>query len=141
MKSKTAFQFQAGRSFFHRLDPLSKFAWLIGISLLAFGAYIAWIQITIAVAVLLTALLLARLSPLEIIRGTWLFIVACLGFFVVQSSDAARPYGRLHHPVDSRSMPKAWTTRWPRPCASTRLSSPRWSSCARPIRVTSQSRW
>jgi energy-coupling factor transport system permease protein len=85
MKSKNAFQFQAGRSFFHRLDPLSKFAWLIGISLLAFGAYIAWIQITIAVVVLLTALLLARLSPLEIIRGTWLFIVACLGFFVVQS--------------------------------------------------------
>lgn len=85
MKSKNAFQFKAGRSFFHHLDPLSKFAWLLGISLLAFGAYIAWIQITIALAVLLTALLLARLTPLEIVRGTWLFIIACLGFLVVQS--------------------------------------------------------
>jgi energy-coupling factor transport system permease protein len=85
LRSKNAFQFRAGRSIFHRLDPLSKFAWLIGISLLAFGAYIAWIQVTIAVVVLLTALILARLTPLEIIRGTWLFIIACVGFLVVQS--------------------------------------------------------
>lgn len=85
MKSKNAFQFRAGRSLFHRLDPLSKFAWLIGISLLAFGAYIAWIQILIALAVLLTALVLAWISPVEIIRGTWLFIIACVGFLVVQS--------------------------------------------------------
>lgn len=85
MKSKNTFQFRAGRSLFHRLDPLSKFAWLIGISLLAFGAYIAWIQITIAVVVLLTALLLARMTPLDIVKGTWLFIIACIGFFVVQS--------------------------------------------------------
>jgi energy-coupling factor transport system permease protein len=85
VKSKNTFQFRAGRSLFHRLDPLSKFAWLIGISLLAFGAYIAWIQITIAVVVVLTALLLARMTPLDIVRGTWLFIIACIGFFVVQS--------------------------------------------------------
>jgi energy-coupling factor transport system permease protein len=85
VKSKNTFQFRAGRSLFHRLDPLSKFAWLIGISLLAFGAYIAWIQITIAVVVLLTALLLARMTPLDIVGGTWLFIIACIGFFVVQS--------------------------------------------------------
>lgn len=85
MKRKNAFQFRAGHSAFHRLDPLSKLAWLLGISLLAFGAYIAWIQITIAVAVLLTALVLARMSPIEIVRGTWLFIIACVGFFVIQS--------------------------------------------------------
>lgn len=85
MRRKNAFQFRAGRSVFHRLDPLSKLAWLLGISLLAFGAYIAWIQITIAVAVLLTALLLGRMSPVEIVRGTWLFIIACVGFFVIQS--------------------------------------------------------
>jgi energy-coupling factor transport system permease protein len=80
-----AFQFRAGESAFHRLDPLSKLVWLMGISLLAFGAYIAWIQIVIAVAVLLTAFVLARISPAEIFRGTWPFIVACIGFFVIQS--------------------------------------------------------
>ncbi|MBB3149464.1 energy-coupling factor transport system permease protein [Phyllobacterium trifolii] len=85
MMRRNAFQFRSGRSLFHRLDPLSKLAWLLGVSLLAFGAYIAWIQIAIALAILGTALFLARLSPFEIVRGTWLFIIACLGFFVVQS--------------------------------------------------------
>lgn len=85
MRRSNAFQFRAGRSVFHRLDPLSKLAWLVGVSLLAFGAYIAWIQIIISLAVLATALFLARLSPLEIVRGTWLFIIACTSFFVIQS--------------------------------------------------------
>jgi energy-coupling factor transport system permease protein len=80
-----AFQFRAGNSVFHRLDPLSKLVWLVGVSFLAFGAYIAWVQIVITLGVLLTALFLARLSPLEIIRGTWLFIIACAGFLVVQT--------------------------------------------------------
>src|SRR5260370_11082943 len=85
MKRSNAFQFRSGRSVFHRLDPLSKLAWLIGISLLAFGAYIAWIQMIISFVVLATALLLARLSPLEISRGTWLIMIACASFFVIQS--------------------------------------------------------
>lgn len=85
MRRSTAFQFKAEDSVFHRLDPLSKLAWLIGVSLLAFGAYIAWIQIIIAGSVLLTALLLAKLTPVDIIRGTWLFILACTSFFVIQS--------------------------------------------------------
>src|SRR5215468_6004982 len=85
MKRSNVFQFRSGCSVFHRLDPLSKLAWLIGVSLLAFGAYIAWVQIIISVMVLATALFLARLSPLEIIRGTWLFIIACVSFFVIQS--------------------------------------------------------
>jgi energy-coupling factor transport system permease protein len=85
MNRSNAFQFRAGNSVFHRLDPLSKLVWLVGVSFLAFGAYIAWVQIVITVGVIATALFLARLSPLEIIRGTWLFIVACLGFLVVQT--------------------------------------------------------
>jgi energy-coupling factor transport system permease protein len=85
VKRSNVFQFRSGSSIFHRLDPLSKLAWLIGVSLLAFGAYIAWVQIMISVIVLATALFLARLSPLEIIRGTWLFIIACTSFFVIQS--------------------------------------------------------
>ena len=85
MKRSASFQFRAGRSFFHRLDPLTKVAWLIGISLLAFGAYIAWVQVIITAIVLFTALALARLSPTEIWRGTWLFGVACVSFFLVQT--------------------------------------------------------
>ena len=85
MKRSNAFQFRSGSSVFHRLDPLSKLVWLVGVSLLAFGAYIASIQVAISLIVLTTAVCLARLSPLEIVRGTWLFIVACVGFFIVQS--------------------------------------------------------
>ena len=51
MNRSTAFQFRAGTSFFHRLDPLTKLAWLVAISLLAFGAYIAWVQIVITIVV------------------------------------------------------------------------------------------
>ncbi|HWJ73611.1 MAG TPA: energy-coupling factor transporter transmembrane component T [Kaistia sp.] len=85
MNRSTAFQFRSGSSFFHRLDPLTKLAWLVAISLLAFGAYIAWVQILIALAVLFTALALGRISPLVIFRGTWLFGIACVSFWVIQT--------------------------------------------------------
>jgi energy-coupling factor transport system permease protein len=82
---RNAFQFKAGNSIFHRLDPMSKLVWLFGVSLLAFGAYIAWIQIVITLAVLGTALFLARLSVSEVVRGTWIFIAASVSFFIIQS--------------------------------------------------------
>jgi len=85
MRRSTVFQFRAGSSIFHRLDPLTKLAWVLSVSLLAFGAYIAWIQILIAVLVLLTALFLGGLSPLEILRGTWLIMLACMSFFIIQA--------------------------------------------------------
>ncbi|WP_131118809.1 energy-coupling factor transporter transmembrane component T family protein [Lichenihabitans psoromatis] len=85
MMRSGVFQFRSGTSFFHRLDPLTKLAWLVGISLLAFGAYIAWVQIVITAVVLFTALVLARLSPVEIWRGTWLFVFACSSFLVIQT--------------------------------------------------------
>jgi energy-coupling factor transport system permease protein len=85
MSRATVFQFRAGASVFHRLDPMTKFAWLLSISLLAFGAYIAWIQILIALIVLGTALFLAGITPGEIWRGTWLFLLACMSFFLIQT--------------------------------------------------------
>ena len=72
----TVFRFRAGTSYLHRLDPLAKFIWLLAVSLLAFGAYIAWIQIAIAVVVLATAIVLGRISPIEILQGTWMFLFA-----------------------------------------------------------------
>lgn len=83
--NRVAFQFCDGNSFFHRLDPLTKLAWLFSISLLAFGAYIGWVQVVITVAVMATALILARQSPVVIWRGTWLFAIACTSFLVIQS--------------------------------------------------------
>src|SRR6202007_2541845 len=97
-----AFQFRAGTSFFHRLDPLTKFAWLVAISLLAFGAYIAWVQMVITVVVLYTAFVLARLPLLVVIRGTWLFGLACLSFLVIQTLTLPGNHVALHilgHPI------------------------------------------
>ena len=82
----TVFRFRAGASYLHRLDPLAKFVWLLSVSLLAFGAYIAWIQIAIAVAVLATAIVLGRISPIEILQGTWMFLLAVVSFFVIQTT-------------------------------------------------------
>jgi energy-coupling factor transport system permease protein len=107
MKRSNVFQFRAGRSVFHGLDPLSKLAWLVAISLLAFGAYIGWIQAVITLIVVATALFLARIPALEIVRGTWPFIIACAGFFVVQSvtlPGATVAFHVLSWPVHVESM-------------------------------------
>src|ERR1700716_2178184 len=85
MSRSTVFQFRARDSIFHRADPLTKFAWMLTISLLAFGAYIAWIQIAITVMVLATALILARITVREILQGTWPFLFACTSFFIIQT--------------------------------------------------------
>ncbi|MDQ0395679.1 energy-coupling factor transporter transmembrane component T family protein [Labrys monachus] len=85
MNRSTAFQFRAGNSFFHHLDPLTKLAWLVGVSLLAFGAYIGWVQIVVTLAILFTAFALAGLSFAVVFRGTWLFGLACLSFLVIQT--------------------------------------------------------
>ena len=85
MSRKAAFQFRAGSSLFNQLDPLTKLAWVVAISLLAFGAYIAWVQVIIAAGVLFTALVLARISPSDVFRATWLFGLACISFWIVQT--------------------------------------------------------
>lgn len=106
MNRSTAFQFRAGMSFFHSLDPLTKLAWLVAISLLAFGAYIAWVQILITLAVLFTAFALARLPFLVVFRGTWLFGLACLSFLVIQTLTLPGTHVAFHilgHPIYAES--------------------------------------
>jgi energy-coupling factor transport system permease protein len=106
MSRSTAFQFRAGNSFFHRLDPLTKLGWVLGISLLAFGAYIAWVQILLATAVLLTALVLARIPVTDIIRGTWLFGLACISFWIIQTITLPGKHVAFHilgHPIYAES--------------------------------------
>jgi energy-coupling factor transport system permease protein len=98
----TVFRFHAATSRLHRLDPLTKFVWLLSVSLLAFGAYIAWIQIVIAVAVLTTAIMFGRISPIEIVRGTWMFLLAVVSFFVIQTMVLPGTHVAFHvfgHPI------------------------------------------
>jgi energy-coupling factor transport system permease protein len=86
----------------HRLDPLTKLGAVIAISLMAFGAYIAWIQIGLAALVLATAIVFAGISPAEILRGTWLFILACTSFFVIQTftlPGSHEAFRILGHPI------------------------------------------
>jgi energy-coupling factor transport system permease protein len=107
MNRSTAFQFRAGTSFFHRLDPLTKLAWLVGVSLLAFGAYIGWVQIVVTLAILFTAFVLAGLSFAVVFRGTWLFGLACLSFLVIQSLTLPGTHVAFHilgHPVYVESV-------------------------------------
>jgi energy-coupling factor transport system permease protein len=102
----TTFQFRAGHSFFHRLDPLTKLIWVLGVSLLAFGAYIAWVQILITIAVLFTALVLGRITPVDIFRGTWLFGLACISFWLIQTLTLPGTHVAFHllgHPIYAES--------------------------------------
>jgi energy-coupling factor transport system permease protein len=102
MAGSTVFQFRSGRSILHRLDPLTKLIWLLSVSLLAFGAYIAWIQIVITAAVLATAVGLGRISPLEIFRATWIFLIASASFFVIQTltlPGTREAFRILGHPI------------------------------------------
>ena len=102
MARNTLFQFRAGHSVLHRLDPLSKLAALFAVSLLAFGVYIAWVQIVVCAAVLFAALVLARIRPSEVVRGTWPFILACASFFLIQAATlpgAHEAFRLFRHPV------------------------------------------
>jgi energy-coupling factor transport system permease protein len=100
MARGTVFQFRASRSPLHRLDPLSKFVALLAVSFLAFGVYIAWVQIIVCAAVLLAAVGLAWISPVQIWRGTWPFVLACTSFIIIQiwtlpgTHEAFRLFGR-----------------------------------------------
>ena len=135
MNRRNAFQFKAGNSIFHRLDPMSKLVWLFGVSLLAFGAYIAWIQIVITLNAVFsgTALFLARLSPSEVVRGTWIFIAASVRLLHRSSRCLCRDTQSPSTSSLSRSMRRAQITRSPRRYAFMRSFCHRWCSCARPI--------
>ncbi len=107
MAANLVYQFRAGRSVLHRLDPISKLVALLAVSLLAFGVYVAWVQIAVTLFILFAAIVLGGISPLEVLRGTWLFIIACTSFFFIQavtlpgSHEAFRIWG---HPVMAEAV-------------------------------------
>lgn len=86
------YHYRPGSSFMHRLDPVSKFVWMFAVSFLAFGTYVLWAQLIVTSIAFFFAVVLARLSPREIWRSTWIFGLACVSYFVVQTL-LLRPQG------------------------------------------------
>lgn len=85
MSSETRYAYRQADTFMHSLDPVSKMVWLFCLSILIIVLIIPWVQITLLVAILFTALVLTRLSP----RFTWRFLryIFLLGglIFVMQA--------------------------------------------------------
>ncbi|RHW40395.1 energy-coupling factor transporter transmembrane protein EcfT [Neobacillus notoginsengisoli] len=78
------FQYQPGNSFLHSVDPLNKVAWMVCISILAFIYEDTISHVILFAAVMLIAVVLAKLSVAFIFRGIWMLAVFSLGFFVLQ---------------------------------------------------------
>ncbi|MEH7333121.1 energy-coupling factor transporter transmembrane component T [Neobacillus drentensis] len=79
-----AFQYQEKKSFMHDVDPLTKIVWMMCISILVFIYETAFPQIELFVITLMTAFLLARLSPKFVFRGIWIMLLFSIGFFILQ---------------------------------------------------------
>jgi ABC-type cobalt transport system, permease component CbiQ and related transporters len=85
MSRQIAFTYRDNHSLLNRLDPITKFVGVIALTFLAFGTYLYWAQIAIAVIIMALATLGGRISLGDIWRATWYFAIASIGFFVVQS--------------------------------------------------------
>lgn len=79
------YQYRAGVSFVHRLDPVTKTIALFAVSFLAFGSFVAWPQLLLLVISLIIALSCARLKVREIWRATKWMALACMFFFIVEA--------------------------------------------------------
>ncbi len=107
MASNLVYQYRADNSVLHRLDPLTKLVALLAVSLLAFGVYIAWVQIAVTLFILFSAIVLGGISPFEVVRGTWLFIIACTSFFFIQAVSLPGAHVAFHvlgHPVMAEAV-------------------------------------
>lgn len=78
------FQFQPGNSWFHRLDPGSKFVWLASISVLSLAIEQALFQGMLLLAVLLFGRIAARMPPGTIWKGLRLPIWFGIPYFLLQ---------------------------------------------------------
>jgi len=78
------FTYRNGRSWFHRLDPGSKFIWLVCASVLCLSRDGAAFQAALLLAVLLFARFAARLSPGTIWRGMRLPFWFGVPYFALQ---------------------------------------------------------
>ncbi len=79
-----AFQYHQKKSFMHGIDPITKIIWMMCISILVFIYESAVPQLLLFVAVLGTALILANLGLLFVLRGIWIMLLFSIGFFILQ---------------------------------------------------------
>lgn len=78
------FSFIPGDSFFHRTDPVSKFAWLFAIAFLGYVITDPLHQLIVAVVISICALWLARLPPRNFFAGFRIFAYFALFIFTLQ---------------------------------------------------------
>jgi len=78
------FQFRPGRSFFHRLDPASKFIWLACVSYICLRFEDAWIQAAALLAVAFMSYAAAGLPPAAVWRGVRLPFWVGVPYFFLQ---------------------------------------------------------
>lgn len=78
------FQYQAGHSLFHQIDPISKFVWLIGVSLLALLLDTGWTQLFLLLVIILIGNVLVGLSLHAMWRGMRIPFWFGLPYFLLQ---------------------------------------------------------
>ena len=78
------FSYFPGDSFLHRIDPISKFAWLISIAFLSYIVNNPVHQIAIAVVIVLCALILAKLPAKKFFAGFSIFMSFAIFLFLLQ---------------------------------------------------------
>jgi len=79
-----SFQYQPGESLFHRLDPLTKFVWLLCVSIVAIGFDKAAIHIALLALIVLIGTTLAHLKLRKQFRAMRLPIAFGIPYFVLQ---------------------------------------------------------
>ncbi|WP_442604252.1 energy-coupling factor transporter transmembrane component T family protein [Paenibacillus sp. KN14-4R] len=78
------FQFQPGESFFHRMDPISKIAWVICMSILILTYERADVQLALFVVVAAIGLVLANLPIQSIWRSLRIPLYIGIPYFILQ---------------------------------------------------------
>jgi energy-coupling factor transport system permease protein len=83
-KVSMIYQYQAGHSLFHQIDPISKFIWLVGVSLIALLLDTGWTQLFLLLVIIVIGNVLAGLSLHEIWRGMRIPFWFGLPYFLLQ---------------------------------------------------------
>jgi len=78
------YQYQAGQSFFHGIDPITKFGWLIGVSLLALLFDTGLTQLILLTVIMIMGRTLAGLTWHEMWRGMRIPFWFGLPYFFLQ---------------------------------------------------------
>jgi energy-coupling factor transport system permease protein len=79
------FAYRRGVSFLHRADPISKLAWLLSVMVLAFVLPTLIAEAVLLAVVVVTALTLARMPPVDLWHAVRYLVIVSVSFVVVQA--------------------------------------------------------